>query len=374
MAERTEQISGGIGVNILYLPPIPYNGLMQRPQFLAQELAREHKVLYLNPTVSAMKFFLKGGERPKGFIHKISEGLTEERLNGWWSAHRCLEGLWSGFGFPERAQLKKHLAWADTVWIGYAPWFDLVRDFSGTVIYDKMDDDIQITQNKLLRKLIARIEPQLTARADHIFTTARCFYEQFAAQGKTPVLVPNAVDKKSALALQRPLFQKKPGMRVFGYVGMISHWFDVEAIRTILDAAPCNQVVLVGPIEIALPEHERLICVGRVPKKDINGWTASFDVCVYPFQKTPFLDTINPVKIYEYLAANKPVLAVNSREILSFNAKVTTYENHQELLAKLRALSFCPPFLTENERMKFIRDNSWKERGARVLAALRQEP
>lgn len=106
---------------------------------------------------------------------------------------------------------------------------------------------------------------------------------------------------------------------------MISHWFDVDAIQTILDADPYNRVVLVGPSEIDLPTHERLVCVGSAPKEDVASWIRSFDVCLYPFKRTAFIDTINPVKIYEYLAENKPVLAADSLEINKFGHRLFTY-------------------------------------------------
>ena len=41
-------------MKIVYLAPIPYDGLRQRPQFLAEGLAREHEVIYVDPTVSML--------------------------------------------------------------------------------------------------------------------------------------------------------------------------------------------------------------------------------------------------------------------------------------------------------------------------------
>ncbi len=51
---------GGIDVKILYLAPIPYDGLRQRPQYIADGLAQKHEVIYVNPTVSWLKYLLKG--------------------------------------------------------------------------------------------------------------------------------------------------------------------------------------------------------------------------------------------------------------------------------------------------------------------------
>ena len=50
-------------MKILYFSPIEYQGLKQRPQYIAEGLARQHEVTYVDPTVSMMKFLLKGGEK-----------------------------------------------------------------------------------------------------------------------------------------------------------------------------------------------------------------------------------------------------------------------------------------------------------------------
>ena len=357
-------------MKILYLPPIPYSGLKQRPQYLAEELAREHEILYLDPTVSLMKFLLKGGEWPKGYFYEVSGNLHVARLSGMLSAHRSLEALWGGIGFPERVQLRKYLRAADALWIGCAPWYGLVQGFRGPVIYDKMDEDRLLTRNGLLRRLIMRTEPRLIARADLIFVTAERFREQMAGCGKTAVLVPNAVDREQAFAHPTPVRTGLEGARVFGYVGLVSHWFDMEAIRVVLQADPRNHVLLVGPAEIRLPLHERLHAVGRVPKRQVGSWVEAFDVCLYPFRRTELLDTIDPVKIYEYLAANKPVLAVRSAETKKFGARVVTYGSESELAELLRGAPFPAPFVREAERREFVLENDWQSRGAVIRREL----
>ena len=52
-------------MKILFFSPIEYQGLKQRPQYIAEGLAKKHEVTYVDPTVSAMKYLLKGGEKPR---------------------------------------------------------------------------------------------------------------------------------------------------------------------------------------------------------------------------------------------------------------------------------------------------------------------
>lgn len=356
-------------MKILFFAPIAYRDLKQRPQYLAEGLAREHEVIYVDPTVSAMKYLLKGGERPGGYLYPAGKNLTVLRLNGALSAHRSLEVFGNWIAISERLQLKKFLQDADAIWIGYCAWFSLLKGFQGTVIYDKMDDNAEITQNALLRRLIRKTEPQLIQRANVIFVTAQSFLDELTRHGRTAYLVPNAIDQSAALCTEeeRP---KDSGHRVFGYVGMISHWFDIDAIQTVLNADPCNRVVLVGPQEIKIPAHPRLVCTGRVSKKEVDGWIRSFDVCLYPFRLTSFIDSIDPVKVYEYLAQNKPVLAADSREIQKFGRLVHSYCT-QEQLRELAGYELPAPFAKEEQRQKFIQENCWNARLAVIANALR---
>ena len=135
------------------------------------------------------------------------------------------------------------------------------------------------------------------------------------------------------------------------------------------DADQRDRVVLVGPSEIELPVHPRLVCTGRIPKERVDGWIRSFDVCLYPFQRTPLIDTIDPVKIYEYLAHNKPILAADSLEMNKFGSLVFTYRT-QEQLRELVGRDLPVPFGCQEQRSRFVEENCWDSRMAVITEAL----
>ena len=355
-------------MNILYLPPIPYRGLKQRPQYIAEGLSKIHNVLYIDPTVSFMKSLIRGNENSKGYKYSISKRLQVLRLNGFFTAHRSLEAISRLFCVSETIQLRKYLCWADIIWVGYAPWFSHIQNFQKKIIYDKMDDDISITSNHLTKYLLKQLEPMLISRADTIFVTAKRFYNDIVPIKKRTFLVANAVDIKQAKAVY-PSATHVNGEKIFGYVGMISHWFDLNAILAILDADNKNEIILVGPEEITRLKHPRLHYIGFVPKKEVGRWISKFDVCLYPFKKMKFLDTINPVKIYEYLAANKPILAIDNEETRNFGSLIRRYSNIADLRESLTE-EWKPPFSSQIKLKKFIQENVWENRMKIILKNL----
>lgn len=94
-----------------------------------------------------------------------------------------------------------------------------------------------------------------------------------------------------------------------------------------------------------------------------------FDVCLYNFKRNDLLDTINPVKIYEYLALNKPVLAVKSMETSQFGDRLMLYDKPEDVKKILLAGWNCP-FRSEDELNEFVGGNSWESRVRLVERAL----
>ena len=54
-------------MKIAYFAPIYFDYLKQRPQHFAELLSKKHEIIYIEPTISLMKYLLKGGTS----FHKI---------------------------------------------------------------------------------------------------------------------------------------------------------------------------------------------------------------------------------------------------------------------------------------------------------------
>ena len=357
-------------MNIVYLSPIPYDFLVQRPQYLAIELSKRHNVIFVEPTVSLVRWALKGGEPPTQKIQTVSDSLHVVRLNGMLSLPRTL-CAYDLFGFCtawEGMQLKKYMHIPDLVWVGYCGVYPLVSKLKyRKLIYDKMDENALLVRSSSLSKQLAKNDQRLLEKADCIFTTAMELYDGARCVNQQTYLVQNAVAHE--LANKIASSPKKRGIKTFGYIGMIDSWFDIDAIKTILEASENHEVLLVGPNNIPEICHKRAKYLGRVSKDALPELINSFDVCLYPFRQNQLLETVNPVKIYEYLAFNKPVLAVDNRELRAFGKLVRRYTNHDEL-RELCTHQFPAPFDTEEARLRFVEENSWERRGQAIHSVL----
>jgi len=357
-------------MKIVYFAPIPYDYLKQRPQHIADALAVKHDVVYVEPTISMIHSVIKKDRPFKARTIQLPSKVRVIRLNGMFSFPRCLEyyDFLNLNTISESVQLKQAMKNCDCIWLGSPIWLKVIKRFSEKkIVYDKMDDNGRLTSNKLLRKLINRNEKILIERADAVIVTCQKFYEECSFKNKKTYLIRNGVPFDFMGKLKN---NQKREHKVFGYVGAISHWFDFEVFPIILQNEK-NEIVLVGDNQLPEYKHPRVHYYGRVAKECIPEIISDFDVCLYNFKINDLLDTINPVKIYEYLAMNKPVLAVKSRETIALEDKLILYSSQEELKVKLES-EMRAPFDNDMEVKKFLEENSWENRVEAINHILKQ--
>lgn len=357
-------------MKIVYFAPIEYEHLKQRPQYIAEGLSKNHEVWYIEPTIS-MVGALKYKKPYKKRCYDVSPTLHVVRLDGRLTLPLRYLGL-DKFNIAtlfEQWQLKKIVPNADIWWMGYESWGRFISKTMPKLVYDKMDDNVLMKSNRYIKQNFRRWEEQILKHASLVFVTARKFYKDLSKVHPNVHLLPNAVD--SNLSQESEKVNKKD-KKVFGYIGMIDSWFDFEAVRRIATANPDCIIELVGPCNAKEEMPSNVNYRGRVPKEEVNKWIESFDVCLYPFVQDDFLDTINPVKIYEYLYMNKPVIAVSSMETRQFKPLIYCYSEYNELEI-LSKMNLGVPFSEQEELVNFINNNSWKERVENIERIVRGE-
>jgi glycosyltransferase involved in cell wall biosynthesis len=110
----------------------------------------------------------------------------------------------------------------------------------------------------------------------------------------------------------------EPDDRVLFFMGWIYDFSGLrEVASTLGDAPPGVKLLVVGDGDDyqALCDlrdaslGDRLILTGRVPYRRIPALLAAADVCLLPFHTVPATEHIVPIKLYEYMASGRPVVA-----------------------------------------------------------------
>jgi glycosyltransferase involved in cell wall biosynthesis len=103
---------------------------------------------------------------------------------------------------------------------------------------------------------------------------------------------------------------------LIGYVGLLSHFLDFEALEALRQNRRGGTLVLIGPPTPATAERlqalaarEGVALMGPRPYAEIPAWMQALDVGVIPFRANdPYVQGINPNKVYQYLASGIPVV------------------------------------------------------------------
>lgn len=95
-----------------------------------------------------------------------------------------------------------------------------------------------------------------------------------------------------------------------GFIGSISYWIDIELVTEVAKMNPQWQFVFVGPLKTHWKERPANIhLLPPIPQEEVPACLYEFDVGLIPFVDSPLTRCVNPLKLYEYLACGKPVVA-----------------------------------------------------------------
>ncbi len=298
----------------------------QRPQHLARAMSGQgHRVFYLS----------------NNFDDSPSPGFRVEPLDAsgrLFQIHLNLQGRPAIYhGMPDaaqHAQLRASFAcllgWTQTrsslSIVQHPFWNALAMSCpDARVVYDCMDHHAGFDNNA---PGILRGEADIIDQADLVVVTSDDLRERIASQARNIAVVRNGCDYGFFSATPAKIYRQPQGRPVIGYFGAIAEWFDPELVRTVARAHPEAEVLLIGSdtsgTAALLAGEPNVRLVGEVPYADLPYWLHGFDVCLLPFQVVPLTLATNPVKVYEYLAAGKPVVAVDLPEMAQFGDLVRT--------------------------------------------------
>ena len=167
----------------------------------------------------------------------------------------------------------------------------------------------------------ARLRADIRALAQHCdlcVASAGALANDLRELGAEPVVVPHGVDvarfsgepgvPRDIASLERPLV---------GFVGAVDDHVWTAAIVAVADRLERGTVVIVGDVNIdaSTLRHPRIELIGRRPFDSVPAYVAAFDCCLIPFVANRLTEAVNPIKLREYLAAGRPVVATRLPEV-----------------------------------------------------------
>ena len=225
-----------------------------------------------------------------------------------------------------------------------------------------------------VRRKVARWSvTQALKQADLVVATAQSLFEDAKLFNQNVRLIPNGVNP-DYFKEAKPKTVEHPNA---GFVGAMGEWVDVESVLNAARMLPKTRFYFVGDgPKRKLADEAALANVtvtGFVPYAEVRDWMASFDVCLVPFLRNELTDAVCPIKMFEYWASAKPVIASPTKEIKRIADDAVLYaSNAEEWRAQVSAV-------TEDENLahelsekgkKLVRNYDWRKLGEAYRQAL----
>jgi len=186
------------------------------------------------------------------------------------------------------------------------------------------------------RAAVDEAEARLLRAADLVLTVSEGLHARKRVHNENTYLVRNGVDYRlfaSSQDPQTPIAEELRAIRrpLIGCVTrIVPEYFDAALLRQIFTARPDWSFVVVGPrcaesAELsALEALPNVHMVGRRELTELPSYVKAFDACLIPYVLTENKRLADPLKLYEYLAAGKPVVSKPIAGVTSLGGDVVT--------------------------------------------------
>lgn len=348
---------------ILYLQHVDWNWIKQRPQYLAENLAKQNEVL----VIYKFSFIRKGLQK---------RGLTVSNKNLMVKRIFRLPTI-NFLAFERRVNVKIMKLSVNYYIKTYKPDYIyltspeqinmLPRINKCPIIYDCMDNHIAFSNDKKEKKYLSDCEKQLVNVSNFILASSNKLIDHLVKSYGTEIhskisLVRNGYDGKILPVCEYK--NEKKGLTLV-YVGTVGAWFDNELLLKSLEEFPQLHYEIIGPVALDAKKivHERVKYLGTVEHHDLPNVIKNADCFIMPFQVNELVEAVDPVKFYEYINYNRNIISVYYDEIKRFEPFVefyNDYEEYSEIIKKLEKDNKVK--YSQSRRLEFLECNKWDNR------------
>jgi len=218
--------------------------------------------------------------------------------------------------------------------------------------------------NYILATARKLVEDVRILRSDVIFSPNGVEYEQFAPAARKEYSSPPS-DMQAILSKSNP---------VIGYYGALARWFDYDLLKRVASLRPDYQFVLIGPDYDGSVKLSKMLTIRNIywlgvkPYQELPQYLQYFDVATIPFIINDITHAVSPLKLFEYMAAEKPIVITPMQESMHYSG-VLIGENSEQFAEKLDlALK-----MRENQTyLSLLRqtalENTWEQRAEKILS------
>ena len=351
-----DRVQTSKGAVVVFLPSVSWKVVnTQRTHHLAREFARQGYVSIFDGSNSTDEVSGFTEVEPNFFLFRGSDNILPEIAD---------PILWTlTYNFDRRD------AYASSALTIY-DWIDDFEVFPFDQTFLEKNHQRALREATLVVSVARRLHNQaLAVRPDALYLPNGVEYEHFAGASTLPD--DNGIDE----SWQNHALDRKP---IAGYYGAIAEWFDYDLLEAVARLRPDWNFLLIGPMHDSslrqrgqsMLECPNIRWIGQREYGQLPGYLRLFDVTMIPFVINNITLATSPLKLYEYFAGGKPIIATPMPECQAFS-EVQIVRTAAEFSRALDLAKDQGRSLEFQERLRKLgRENSWTTRVKVVLKHL----
>jgi len=370
------------GKNIVCLSTHYWDDAWFRKQhFMSRFAKNDNCILYVEPTFSMVRKAHKDTARNRFFkplLKKIDKNIF--LLKPPRALPKYTRPIISRINYIRFAKIidkaAKKLAMSDYIlWVYRPEYFSGLKYFSYKKLVFDLTDDLAAYGGRRDSSYYHKTEciNRLIEKSNLVVVTAKTLLKKYQSKATRKIFhIPNGVDLELFSKSNKvvPLDLKNIKKPIIGFVGVLFSFIDYDLIAYLADKNKDWSVVLVGPIEPwgtkesieKLRKRKNIYLLGKKKKEKIPSYINQFDVCINPFKVDQVSRSVNPLKVYEYLACGKPVVSVKMEALKEekISKMIDFANNYENFVNEVKFWLENDSQDKEKDRIKMVVDYSWE--------------
>lgn len=240
------------------------------------------------------------------------------------------------------------------------------------MVYDCSDDYTKLSPNSKIGKT-CNDEAKLAAQVHLCFATAKSLSDKLSQYNKNVHYIPNGVDidlycnDRSLLDIPQDI--GSIAHPIIGFMGNLNHWYDLDLIFKIASIKKSWNFVFVGTTGSGI--ENGISSLRSLPNCHFLGWKdhlflptylKCFDAAIMPYKTGDLTETINPGKMYQYMASGLSIVSTPIPEVLGYKDLIEIASTPQDFIEAFNKI-FKSGFGCKKERLvEEAKKHSWAQR------------
>jgi glycosyltransferase involved in cell wall biosynthesis len=389
------------GKAMIYFGPGKWEGLWRNRHQLMSRFAKRNKVVYVERSFRLKKMLKNLNPIKIGVLRCLKqfvEPIIVEKLENLYiysppiytpitdkfNLNKFCWYLWKRL---LQNRLKALRIGKPIIWFSHPSMVNLIGDFDpGLTIYHVVDEYSAYDNiNDEMKAKIDKLDKEMAEKADLVFVVSEKLFKKRKSYNPRTYIIPNGVDYEkyqNAMSSNDPLPDdiKDLPKPIIGYSGLIGSYIDLKLIEQIAFRHPKWSLVLVGQNGSAanMDAFEKLIqmdnvyFLGNKSIDELPHYLKTFDVCLIPYKETEQVINSSSLKLYDYMAFGKPIVATSFPVSRAMNDLLYIGSSAESFIGHVETAVFEDEKLLSEQRKEYAAANTWDHRVLQASALIKK--